>query len=82
MSPIFKERITCFYFFSLYGFRWILLLLVKVKHKEEFSQVFITKIEFLRRNNEDKDSKTQQDTTNMQKYHQVNTLALENYRGL
>ena len=69
-------------FLSLYGFRWILLLLVQVKHKEKFSQVFITKIEFLRRNNEDKDSKIQQDTTNMQKYHQVNTLTLEKYRGL
>ena len=51
------------------------------KTQEEFSQVFITKIVF-RRENEGKDFKHNKNETNMQKYHQVNTLTLEKYRGL
>ena len=56
LFSFFSLSLGLFYVFFL----WILLLLVQVKHKEEFSQAFITKIEFLRRDNEDKRFKTQQ----------------------
>ena len=36
-------------------YRWILLLLVQVKHKGEFSQVFIIKNRVFRRGNKDKE---------------------------
>ena len=45
------------------AFRWILLLLVQVKHKGEFSQVFFYKNRVFRKGNKDKEFNK---TTNMQ----------------
>ena len=50
------------------------------KTQKEFSQVFITKIVFMREN-KDKDFKHNKKRKNTLKYHQVNTLILEKYRG-
>ena len=44
-------------------YKWILLLLVQVKHKGEISQVFIIKNRVFRKGNKDKEF---QQTTNMQ----------------
>ena len=73
LHPSFRARITCFLFFlSLFSFSiWILLLLVQVKHKRMLYRFFIIKLEICNENNGDRNSKTQQITTEMAEYTQI-----------
>ena len=52
------------------------------KTQEEIFTGFYYKNRVFRRDNEDKDFKHNKNKIDMQKYHQVNTLKLEKYRGL
>ena len=61
--PIFKERITCFVFLSLWRFLYFSRFFVTSASKThwfDFQQVFIIKIEFLEWKTGDKNLQTQQ----------------------
>ena len=47
VRPIFKARTTAFYFFVFFLFfsKWILLLLVRVKHRRTLYRFLLSKIE-------------------------------------
>ena len=61
VHPIFWVRITCFSF-SLSFSKWILFMLVQVKHKRTFYRFLLSKIECARING-GRNSETQQLTT-------------------